>query len=162
MNLNDIIDIHNSDFAHEFLNSETRVRKEIEEKLTPLVADTPWMAAYAASYFSSQCLFGYLFSLFDFFDPSSNHITETDVRQRLRRGREEFLKKVTDLYHMERFPTPLVPYTEPEWEKFYTKIWVEVPHLDDIVEIIKRNENQLALQLWEWLKANYPDYVKID
>lgn len=162
MNLNDIIDIHNSDFAHEFLNSETRVRKEIEEKLTPLVADTPWMAAYAASYFSSQCLFGYLFSLFDFFDPSSNYITETDVRQRLRRGREEFLKKVTDAYHTERFPTPLVPYTEPEWEKFYTKIWVEAPHLDDIVEIIKRNENQLVLQLWEWLKANYPDYVKID
>ena len=162
MNLNDIIDIHNSDFAHEFLNSETRVRKEIEEKLTPLVADTPWMAAYAASYFSSQCLFGYLFSLFDFFDPSSNYITETDVRQRLRRSREEFLKKVTDAYHMERFPTPLIPYTEPEWEKFYTKIWVEAPHLDDIVEIIKRNENQLALQLWKWLKANYPDYVKID
>lgn len=162
MNLNDIIDIHNSDFAHEFLNSETHVRKEIEEKLTPLVADTPWMAAYAASYFSSQCLFGYLFSLFDFFDPSSNHITETDVQQRLRRSREEFLKKVTDAYHMERFPTPLVPYTEPEWEKFYTRIWVEDSHLDEIVEIIKRNENQLALQLWEWLKANYPDYVKID
>ncbi|EIG0754889.1 hypothetical protein ABX041_003766 [Salmonella enterica] len=162
MNLNDIIDIHNSDFVHEFLNNKTRVRKEIEEKLTPLVADTPWMADYAASYFSSQSLFGYIFILFDFFDPSSNHITETDVRQRLRRGREEFLKNVTDSYHMERFPTPLVPYTEPEWEKFYTKIWVEVPHLDDIVEIIKRNENQLALQLWEWLKANYPDYVKID
>lgn len=162
MNLNDIIDIHNSDFAHEFLNSQTRVRKEIEEKLTPLVADTPWMAAYAASYFSSQCLFGYLFSLFDFFDPSSNRITETDVRQRLRRGRDEFLKKVSDAYHMERFPTPLVPYTEPEWEKFYTRIWVEDSHLDEIVEIIKRNENQLALQLWEWLKANYPDYVQID
>ncbi|EIC3584787.1 hypothetical protein LAA31_002612 [Salmonella enterica subsp. enterica serovar Enteritidis] len=162
MNLNDIIDIHNSDFAHEFLNNKTRVRKEIEEKLTPLVADTPWMADYAASHFSSQSLFGYIFILFDFFDPSSNHITETDVRQRLRRGREEFLKNVTDAYHMERFPTPLVPCTEPEWEKFYTKIWVEAPHLDEIVEIIKRNENQLALQLWEWLKANYPDYVKID
>ncbi|ENY3894900.1 hypothetical protein ACFXH4_000104 [Shigella flexneri] len=162
MNLNDVIDIHNSDFVHEFLNSKTRVRKEIEEKLTPLVADTPWMADYAASYFSSQCLFGYLFSLFDFFDPSSNHITETDVRQRLRHGRDEFLKKVSDAYHMEQFPTPLVPYTEPEWEKFYTRIWVEDSHLDEIMEIIERNENLLSLQLWEWLKANYPDYVKID
>lgn len=162
MNLNDIIDIRNSDFIHEFLNNETRVRKEIEEKLTPLVADTPWMAAYAASYFSSQNLFGYTFSLFDFFDPSSNRITEADVRQRLRHSRDEFLKKVSDAYHMERFPTPLVPYTEPEWEKFYTRICVETTHLDEIVEIIKRNENQLALQLWEWLKANYPNYVKID
>ena len=162
MNLNDIIDIHNSDFVHEFLNNKTRVRKEIEEKLTPLVADTPWMADYAASYFSSQSLFGYIFTLFDFFDPSSKRITETDVRQRLRRGRNEFLKKVSDEYHMERFPPPLVPYTEPEWEKFYTRIWVEATHLDEIVEIIKRNENQLVLQLWEWLKANYPDYVQID
>lgn len=162
MNLNHIFDIRNSDFVHEFLNNETRVRKEIEEKLTPLVADTPWMAAYAASYFSSQSLFGYIFILFDFFDPTSKRITETDVRQRLRHGRNEFLKKVSDAYHMERFPTPLVPYTEPEWEKFYTRIWVEDSHLDEIVEIIKRNENQLALQLWEWLKANYPDYVQID
>lgn len=161
MNLNDIIDIRNSDFVHEFLNNETRVRKEIEEKLTPLVADTPWMAAYAASYFSSQNLFGYTFSLFDFFDPSSNHITEADVRQRLRHSRDEFLKKVSDAYHMEQFPTPLVPYTEPEWEKFYTRIWVEATHLDEIVEIIKRNENQLALQLWEWLKANYPNYMSL-
>ena len=32
MNLNHIFDIRNSDFVHEFLNNETRVRKEIEEK----------------------------------------------------------------------------------------------------------------------------------
>lgn len=162
MNLNHNFDIRNSDFVHEFLNNETRVRKEIEEKLTPLVADTPWMAGYAASYFSSRCLTQYIFTLFDFFDPSSKRITETDVRQRLRRGRDEFLKKVSDAYHMERFPTPLVPYTEPEWEKFYTRIWVEDSHLDKIMEIIEHNENLLSLQLWEWLKANYPDYVKID
>ena len=162
MNLNHNFDIRDTDFVHEFLNNETRVRKEIEEKLTPLVVDTPWMADYAASYFSSQSLFGYIFIILDFFDPSSKRITETNVRQRLRHGRNEFLKKVSDAYHMGRFPTPLVPYTEPEWEKFYTRIWVEDSLLNEIVEIIKRNENQLALQLWEWLKANYPDYVKID
>lgn len=161
MNLNHIFDIRNCDIVHEFLNNETRVRKEIEEKLTPLVADTPWMADYAASYFSSRCLTQYIFSLFDFSDLSSKRITETDVRQRLRHGRDEFLKKVSDAYHMERFPTPLVPYTEPEWEKFYTRIWVEDSHLDEIMEIIERNENLLSLQLWEWLKANYPIYVSL-
>ena len=162
MNVNDVIDIRNSDIVHEILNHGARVRKEIEEKLATLVADTPWMADYAASYFSFQSVMGYILSLSDFFEPSNNHITETDVRRRLRHGRYEFLRKVSDAYHMNQFPTPLVPYTEPEWRNFYTQIWVKDSRLDEIVEVIKRSENLLSLQLWEWLKANYPDYVQID
>lgn len=162
MNLNDVIDIRNSDIVHEFLNHGARVRKEIEEKLAPLVADTPWMADYAAAYFSSQCTIAYVSSLLDFFNPLNDYITEVDILQRLQDSRNKFLRKVTDGYHLGSFPTPIVPYTEPEWRNFYTQIWVKSPYIDEIVEIIKRSENLLSLQLWEWLKANYPDYVKID
>lgn len=162
MNVNDIINLSKSDIVHEFLNHGARVRKEIEEKLAPMVASTPWMADYAAAYFSCQSIIAYTANLFDFFNPSNDHITETDVRQRLRDCRYQFLRKVTDAYNLEKFPTPIIPYTEPEWENFYRRIWIGGSYVADIMEIIERSENLLSLQLWEWLKANYPDYVKID
>lgn len=162
MNLNDIINLSKSDIVHEFLNHGARVRKEIEEKLAPTVASTPWMADYAAAYFSCQSVIAYIANLFDFFNPSNDHITETDVRQRLRDCRYQFLRKVTDAYNLEKFPTPIVPYTEQEWENFYRRIWIGGSYVADIMEIIERSENLLSLQLWEWLKANYPNYVKID
>src|SRR5699024_8967424 len=137
MNLNDVIDIRNSDIVHEFLNHGTRVRKEIEEKLTPLVADTPWMADYAAAYFSSQCTIAYVSSLFDFFNPLNDHITETDILLRLHDSRNNFLRKVTDSYYLGGFPTLMVNYTEPAWRNFYTQIWVKGPYIDEIIEIIK-------------------------
>lgn len=162
MNVNDIIDLRNSDIVHEFLNHGSRVRTEIKEKLTPMVASTPWMADYAAAYFACQCEIAYIANLFDFFNPSNSYITEADIQQRLRHSRDQFLRKVTDGYHLGSFPTPIIPYTEPEWRNFYTQIWVKGSYIDEIVEIVKRSENLLSLQLWEWLKANYPDYVQID
>lgn len=162
MNVNQIIALKNSDMIHEFLNHTVRVRTTIHDKLTPRVVDTPWMAAAAADYIVGNYRSRLMMNLDNFFVGFFGGITKSFIDGRLYGIRIETLQSLINEYHNGFIPGTVLPYAEGEWRRFYSQIWSNEAHSHGIVEIISYDQGMLALHLWEWLKANYPDYVKID
>ena len=102
-----------------------------------------------------------LMNLDNFFS-HSGPITWTSIGRRLYDVRIKTLLSITNDLHSGYMPDVIVPYTVPEWRRFYSQIWSNENVYHEIVALISADQNQLAYQLWEWLKANYPNYVKID
>lgn len=162
MNLNQIIALKNSDIIHEFLNHTDRVHATIRNKLAPMVVDTPWMAGVAADYIENNYRARLITSLDDFFVGFFGGITKSSIDRRLYGIRIETLQSLINEYHNGFIPAIVPPYAEGEWRRFYSQIWGNEAHSHGIVDIISYDQGMLALHLWEWLKANYPNYVKID
>lgn len=161
MNLNAIIDLSNSDIIHEFLNHCDRTEQSIRNMLAPKTVDAIWIASQAAGCIVARYRASLLMNLDNFFD-QSGLITWTSIGRRLYDIRIEALRSIINGWHNGYMPDVIVPYTAPEWRRFYSQIWSNESVYHEIVALISADQNQLAYQLWEWLKANYPDYVKID
>ena len=161
MNLNAIINLSNSDFVHEFLNHCDRTEQSIRNLLAPKTVDAIWIASHAASAIVARYRAMLLMNLDNFFS-HSGPITWTSIGRRLYDVRIKTLLSITNDLHSGYMPDVIVPYTVPEWRRFYSQIWSNESVYHEIVALISVDQNQLAYQLWEWLKANYPNYVKID
>ncbi|EDL3911721.1 hypothetical protein CSM36_24570 [Salmonella enterica subsp. enterica serovar Infantis] len=161
MNVNAIINLSNSDIIHEFLNHCDRTEQSIRNLLAPKTVDAIWIASHAASAIVARYRAMLLMNLDNFFS-HSGPITWTSIGRRLYDVRIKTLLSITNDLHSGYMPDVIVPYTVPEWRRFYSQIWSNENVYHEIVALISADQNQLAYQLWEWLKANYPNYVKID
>lgn len=161
MNVNAIINLSNSDIVHEFLNHCDRTEQSIRNLLAPKTVDAVWIASKAASVIVARYRASLLMNLGKFFD-RSGPITWTSIGRRLYNFRIDTLHSIINDWYNGYMPDVIVPYTVPEWRRFYSQIWSNESVYHEIATLISDDQSQLAYQLWEWLKANYPDYVKID
>ncbi len=161
MNVNAIINLSNSDIVHEFLNHCDRMEQSIRNLLAPKTVDAVWIASQAAGVIVARYRATLLMNLDNFFD-QPGPITWTSIRRRFYDIRIETLRSIVNGWHNGYMPDVIVPYTAPEWRRFYSQIWSNESVYLEIVALISADQSQLAYQLWEWLKANYPNYVQID
>ncbi|EGN9442009.1 hypothetical protein IS230_003923 [Salmonella enterica] len=161
MNINAIIDLSNSDIIHEFLNHCDRTEQSIRNLLAPKTVDAIWMASQVARAIAVRYRASMLMNLNSFFN-DFGRITQTGIGRKLYDIRIEAFRTLINNWHNGYVPGVIIPYTEPEWRRFYNQIWANESVTHEIMAIISADQNHLAYQLWEWLKANYPNYVQID
>lgn len=161
MNVNAIINLSNSDIIHEFLNHCDRTEQSIRNMLAPKTVDAIWMASQVASVVAGRYRVSLVMCLDNFFN-QPGRITQTGIGRRLYDVRiGAFHSMITD-WHNGYMPGAVIPYTEPEWRRFYSQILGNESMIHEMMAIISADQNHLAYQLWEWLKANYPQFVQVD